>query len=62
MSFDRFSSFATRFRYPTPGGKVPTKPDPKQISADIDQIAAMVDDVLDWCRAAAQKKRTTRRK
>lgn len=55
--FDAFTSFATRFRYPRPGGSLPELPGPDAVGQHIDEVAAIVDDLLDWCRDTALKRR-----
>jgi HEPN domain-containing protein len=56
LNFDEFTTYATKFRYPTASGKPPVKPNPKKIVADISQVAAIIDEVLEWCRDTALKK------
>lgn len=51
-SFDTFTSFATQFRYPTPSGRLPVNPSPSDIGEYIDEVSAILDDVVDWCRDA----------
>lgn len=49
-SFDSFTTFATRFRYPTPSGSLPRIPKPHEVERYIDQVAEIIDDLQDWCR------------
>ena len=53
-SFDAFTSFATKFRYPTSSGKLPINPAASDVSEYIEEVAAILDDVLDWCRDAVR--------
>jgi HEPN domain-containing protein len=53
-AFDRFTPYATKFRYPTPSGKIPPDPSSAAIKMDIEALAALLDDVWDWCRGKSR--------
>ena len=38
----KFTPYATTYRYATPGGRVPSAPDPAGIGADADHLAALL--------------------
>lgn len=55
MTFDQFTSYATRVRYPTPGGKMPAAPERDEPERDelqegMDAVNLLVDEIEDWCR------------
>jgi len=39
---DVYSPYATTFRYPTPGGRIPAAPEPTQVAADASTIEALI--------------------
>ena len=47
--FDPLTRYATAYRYPTPGGDVPTPPTRKELQQSIESVVALVDEVRDWC-------------
>jgi HEPN domain-containing protein len=61
--FDRMSSASTRYRYPTPAGKLVAPPKPAALQHDIEDVERFVDDVKTFARnrvhAGDVKKRTT---
>ncbi len=40
--FEVYLPYATTYRYPTPGGRIVAAPDMAQISADADDIDALI--------------------
>ncbi len=42
--FERYSPFATAWRYPAPGGRLPTVPDPVSVAADAKRLEALIQD------------------
>lgn len=41
-SLDKYTPFATTFRYPTPGGRIPAALDPAEVLADVVRIRQLV--------------------
>jgi HEPN domain-containing protein len=39
---DAYSPYATTFRYPTPGGRIPAAPEPAQVAEDARAIEALI--------------------
>ena len=58
IAFDEFSSYATKVRYPTPGGGMPQDPGGDELDRGWDSVALLVDEIEDWCgeRLSATKK------
>lgn len=54
--FDAFTSFATKFRYPTASGKLPTNPSAADVGKYIEEVSAILDDVHEWCRDKARSR------
>ncbi len=48
LALDHLSAAATVWRYPTPGGRFPAIPDPAEVSADLDDIEAILPEIRDW--------------
>ncbi|HJP21989.1 MAG TPA: hypothetical protein QF861_10570, partial [Alphaproteobacteria bacterium] len=42
---DIYTPYATTFRYPTPGGRIPSAPPPEETQAGAEQIAALIEKV-----------------
>ncbi len=40
---DSYTPYATTFRYPTPGGRIPSAPSPEETHADAERIAALLE-------------------
>jgi len=49
MAFDELSSYATRLRYPTPGGGMPFEPADDELTEASRSVGALVDEIADWC-------------
>lgn len=52
-SFDDFTSYATALRYPTGAGRMPQEPDADELLEDLSRVAALIDEIEDWCREAS---------
>ncbi len=52
-TFDEFTSYATALRYPTGGGRMPQEPEEDELLEGLGRVAALVDDIEDWCREAS---------
>lgn len=50
MAFDDFTSYATALRYPKPGGGLPSEPDDADLRQGWAEVAALVNEIEDWCR------------
>lgn len=50
MAFDDFTSYATALRYPKPGGGMPAKPEDAELRSGLEEVAALVDEIENWCR------------
>jgi HEPN domain-containing protein len=50
MAFDEFTSYATQFRYPTPGGGMPSEPEDADLERGLKEVLALADEIADWCR------------
>jgi len=50
MAFDRYTSFATATRYPTPGGGMPRTPAREILESGLKEVASLVGEIEDWCR------------
>ncbi|HXQ65569.1 MAG TPA: HEPN domain-containing protein [Alphaproteobacteria bacterium] len=48
MAFDRFSSYATAFRYPTPGGGMPRLPGRDELERGWREVRAVAAEIKDW--------------
>lgn len=44
---DIYTPYATTFRYPTPGGRIPSAPPPEETQADAERIAALIERARD---------------
>lgn len=40
--FEKYSPFATTWRYPSPGGRLPSIPDPTEVVADAKRLEALI--------------------
>ncbi len=47
-SFDKFSSYNTRFRYPGPTGNIQPSPDVEELKNNIKEIALIIPEVREW--------------
>ncbi len=50
-SLDRLSSHATALRYPDPAGSVPAAPEAAELARDLQEVAALLDEIGHWCLA-----------
>jgi HEPN domain-containing protein len=57
MAFDQFTSYATSLRYPTPGGNMPSPPEQQALQRGWEDVAALVDEIEQWCRERVDEKR-----
>lgn len=48
LGLDHLSAAATAWRYPTPGGRFPAMPDPKNVQATLADIEALLPEIRDW--------------
>lgn len=48
LGMDNLSAAATAWRYPTPGGRFPAMPDPKDVQASLADIEALLPEIRDW--------------
>ncbi|HYI70404.1 MAG TPA: HEPN domain-containing protein [Skermanella sp.] len=60
MAFDEFTSYATQFRYPTPGGGMPSEPEDADLERGLKEVLALVDEIADWCRERQDDQRVSR--
>jgi hypothetical protein len=49
IAFDEFSSYATKVRYPTPGGGMPLEPEEDELESGWNSVSLLVDEIRDWC-------------
>lgn len=56
MAFDRFTSYATALRYPTPGGRLPAPPEPVELARDRAELDGLAAEIRDWCAEALSEK------
>lgn len=52
-TFDDFTSYAKALRYPTGSGRLPQEPDADDLREGLNRVAALVDEIEDWCREAS---------
>ena len=52
-ALDKYSSAATRYRYPSPAGRLANAPKSEEVASAIDEVAAFIVQVKDYFRAIA---------
>ncbi|MBK3801401.1 HEPN domain-containing protein [Azospirillum brasilense] len=49
MAFDTFTPYATKVRYPTPGGDMPSDPVEDELESGWKDVSLLVGEIRDWC-------------